>query len=46
MAMQATTEELLGTMFSIWPMQSGYKKSSAENSQLSSRVPSEQLVES
>jgi hypothetical protein len=45
-AMQATIEEFLGMMFSVQSVQSGYKKSSVENSQSSSRDPSKQLVES
>jgi hypothetical protein len=42
----AAIEELLGKMFTIRSVQSGYKKSSVENRQSSSRVPREQLVES
>jgi hypothetical protein len=41
-----TIEVLLETVFFIRSMQSGYKKSSVKNSQSSSGVPNEQLVES
>jgi hypothetical protein len=43
---QAKIEEFLGTMFSIWSLQSGYKRRAVENIQSISGIPSEQLVES
>jgi hypothetical protein len=43
---QIAIEELLGTMFSIRSVRSGYKEESVENWQSSSGVPSEQSVES
>jgi hypothetical protein len=42
---KATIEKLFRTMFSIRPVQSGLKKSSVENCQSSSGVPSAQSVE-
>jgi hypothetical protein len=43
---QATIEELLGTIFSLLPVQSGYKEELVENRHSSSGVPSERLIES
>jgi hypothetical protein len=43
---QATIEKLLETMFRVRSLQNGLKKSSLENRQSSSGVPSEQLVDS
>jgi hypothetical protein len=43
---QVTIEKLLGTMFSVRFVQSGYKEELVEKSQSSSGVPTEQSVES
>jgi hypothetical protein len=44
--MQPTTEEFLGTMFSIRSVQSGYTEKFSWNSSVESQVSNEQLVES